>query len=212
MTCCRSTITSPAPLKLQRRYYSGLGYRPSNYKPDMRDYQAYVEIRQRFMSSPRGRAALLYGGIVGRLAKSEASMEEALRGPSDDALVEGMCLWDGRSPFAYWDDCLTQQEIDLICGVYHVATGDGHFNNEQTATLSWWPRPPAFAASGLNIGWWTPMWESWYEKRLRQLESGTAVLASHAQWKHNIKLERKAPPLTDALEKCATKILAVLRS
>ncbi|KAJ7601564.1 hypothetical protein DFH06DRAFT_1025663 [Mycena polygramma] len=124
MTCCRSTITSPAPLKLQRRSYSGLGYRPPNYKPDMRDYQAYVEIRQRFMSSPRGRAALLYGGIVGRLARSEASKEEALRGPSDDALVEGICLWDGRSPFAYWDDCLTQQEIDLICGVYHVATGE----------------------------------------------------------------------------------------
>ncbi|KAJ6471320.1 hypothetical protein C8R47DRAFT_988280 [Mycena vitilis] len=124
MTCCRSTITSPAPSKLQRRYYSGLGYRPPNYKPDMRDYQVYVAIRQRFMGSPRGRAALLYGGIVGRLARSEASMEEALRGPSDDALVEGMCLWDGRSPFAYWDDCLTQQEIDLICGVYHVATGE----------------------------------------------------------------------------------------
>ncbi|KAJ7672467.1 hypothetical protein DFH06DRAFT_979789 [Mycena polygramma] len=124
MTCCRSTITSPAPLKPQLRSYSGLGYRPPNYKPDMRDYQAYVEIRQRFMSSPRGRAALLYGGIVGRLARSEASKEEALRGPSDDALVEGICLWDGRSPFAYWDDCLTQQEIDLICGVYHVATGE----------------------------------------------------------------------------------------
>ncbi|KAJ6461918.1 hypothetical protein C8R47DRAFT_993332 [Mycena vitilis] len=123
MTCCRSTVTAPAPAKPKRRSYTGLGFRPLNYKPDMRDYRSYVAIRQRFLSSSRGRAALLYGGIVGRLARDEASKEDVFRGPSDDALVEGVCLWDGHARFAYWDDCLTEQEIDLICGVYHVATG-----------------------------------------------------------------------------------------
>ncbi|KAJ7655728.1 hypothetical protein DFH06DRAFT_992263 [Mycena polygramma] len=188
--------------------YPGSGFRPPNWKPDMSDYRSYVEIRQRFLSSPRGRAALLYGGIVGRLARSEASKEEVLRGPTANVLVEGICLWDGRSPFAYWDDRLTEQEIDLICGVYHVATG-GH--GEQTTTLSWWPRPLAFDVSGHAIGWWTPMWETWYEKRLQQLESGSGLLVSHATWRHNMKRERQVPPYTEALERCATTILAVLR-
>ncbi|KAJ7670625.1 hypothetical protein DFH06DRAFT_980815 [Mycena polygramma] len=127
MTCCRSTVTAPAPANPRHRSYSGLGFRPLNYKPDMRDYRSYVVIRQRFLSSSRGRAALLYGGIVGRLARSEASKEDVFRGPSDEALVEGVCLWDGHSRFAYWDDCLTEQEVDLICGVYHVATGGCSF-------------------------------------------------------------------------------------
>ncbi|KAJ7851571.1 hypothetical protein B0H13DRAFT_1643942, partial [Mycena leptocephala] len=191
-----------------------LGYRPLNYKPDMRDYRSYVAVRSRFLLSARGRAALLYGGIIGRLARSEVSSEEVLRGPSDDVLIDGICLWDGHSTAAYWDDRLTGEEVDLICGVYHVATGqyDGNLQNgEQTATLSWWPRPHSFAASGINFGWWTPMWETWYQKRLRQLENGPGTLATHTQWKHNLKLERRAPPYTEAIEKCAADILATLR-
>ncbi|KAJ6528121.1 hypothetical protein B0H19DRAFT_969343, partial [Mycena capillaripes] len=183
-----------------------LGYRPPEYRPDMRDYRSYVSIRRTFFRSPHGRAALLYGGIIGRLARSEVSNEEVLRGPSDDALLEVICLWDGKSPFAYWDDCLTKEEIDLICGVYHVSTGD-----EQTSTVSWWPRPPSFSASGINIGRWTPMWERWYQRCLEQVESGSAALFTHTQWKHNLKLERHAPPYNEALNKCAEKILAVLR-
>jgi hypothetical protein len=123
LTCFRSSETVPRRANTRIRGYSGLGYRPPQYQPDMRDYRSYVSIRRRFFRSPRGRAALLYGGIIGRLARSEVSNEEVLRGPSDDALLEGICLWDGKSPFAYWDDCLTEEEIDLICGVYHVSTG-----------------------------------------------------------------------------------------
>ncbi|KAJ7882171.1 hypothetical protein B0H13DRAFT_1629592 [Mycena leptocephala] len=127
LTCCRSANTSPARTGIRRRGYSGLGYRPPNYKPDMRDYRSYVAVRSRFLLSARGRAALLYGGIIGRLARSEVSSEEVLRGPSDDVLIDGICLWDGHSAAAYWDDRLTDEEIDLICGVYHVATGKYYF-------------------------------------------------------------------------------------
>ncbi|KAJ7132400.1 hypothetical protein C8R44DRAFT_537595, partial [Mycena epipterygia] len=61
--------------------YSGLGFRPANYKPDLQDYHTYVSIRRQFLRSPRGRAALLYGGIVGRLARSVVSEDEVFRGP-----------------------------------------------------------------------------------------------------------------------------------
>ncbi|KAJ6524934.1 hypothetical protein B0H19DRAFT_931432 [Mycena capillaripes] len=206
LTCIRSSETVPPRSNAWRHGYSGLGYRPPHYKPDMRDYNAYVSIRSSFFRSRRGRAALLYGGIIGRLARSEVSNEEVLRGPSDDALLEGICLWDGKSPFAYWDDYLTEEEIDLICGVYHVSTGD-----EQVSMVSWWPKPAAFSASGLNIGWWTTMWEIWYQRRLQILETNSGGLFTHTQWKHNLKLERLAPPYTTRLEQTAEHILRVLR-
>ncbi|KAJ7816387.1 hypothetical protein B0H13DRAFT_1663399, partial [Mycena leptocephala] len=196
-----------------------LGYRPPNYKPDMRDYRSYVAVRSRFLLSARGRAALLYGGIIGRLARSEVSSEEVLRGPSDDVLIDGICLWDGHSAAAYWDDRLTGEEIDLICGVYHVATGkyyfpfapiksDHTFQVNMTVTSKMankrlpCPGGPDLIhlPSGINFGWWTPMWETWYQKRLRQLENGPGTLATHTQWKHNLKLERRAPRILKPLK------------
>jgi hypothetical protein len=123
MTCFRTNHTTLPPPS-SRLAYSGLGYRPVGYKFDLMDYQSYVSRRRAFLRSPRGRAALLYGGVVGRIARSEISAEDVVSGPTDDAVLDGIRLWDGHSSFAYWDDCLTSQEIDLICGVYHVATGE----------------------------------------------------------------------------------------
>ncbi|KAJ7670201.1 hypothetical protein B0H17DRAFT_858995, partial [Mycena rosella] len=82
------------------------------------DYRLYTSIRDRFLRSRRGRAALLYGGVIGRLARSVVPAEEVFRGPSEDVTIDGCCLWDGYSVSAYWADSLTEQEIDLICGVY----------------------------------------------------------------------------------------------
>ncbi|KAJ6601703.1 hypothetical protein DFH09DRAFT_900127 [Mycena vulgaris] len=108
---------------------------------------------------------------------------------------------------AYWDDCLIEQEIDMICGVYHVATGIGN----QTTTVSWWPRPAAIAVSGINVGWWTPMWEAWYQKPLEQVKNGDATLTAHDKWKRNLRIERGATAYSEGVEKCAAQILEVLR-
>ncbi|KAJ7655792.1 hypothetical protein DFH06DRAFT_992353 [Mycena polygramma] len=124
--CFRAT-KDRTPTPPARRLYSGLGYRSPNYKADAQDYQAYVTIRDQFFLSPRGRAALLHGGLIARLARPMVSDKDVLRGPTDDATVDGIRLWDGRSPSAYWDDSLTDHEIDLICGVYHVSTGAWSF-------------------------------------------------------------------------------------
>ncbi|KAJ7079664.1 hypothetical protein C8R43DRAFT_910075 [Mycena crocata] len=123
LTCCRFTQCSMIPSSRPSHRRTGLGYRPLKYKPNLTDYAAYVSLRDNFFQSPRGRAALMYGGIIGRLARAEAYAEDVFRGPSGNVLIDGICLWDGRSRSAYWDDALTQDEIDLICGVYHVATG-----------------------------------------------------------------------------------------
>ncbi|KAJ6546580.1 hypothetical protein B0H10DRAFT_1768801, partial [Mycena sp. CBHHK59/15] len=69
----------------------------------------------------------------------------------------------------YWDDELTAQEIDLICGVYQVATG--------------WPKPVAWYASGLSTGWWSPDCERWYQKRLGLIRNDQGVLMTQTEWK-----------------------------
>ncbi|KAF8144812.1 hypothetical protein K438DRAFT_1492706, partial [Mycena galopus ATCC 62051] len=88
----------------------------------------------------------------------------------------------------YCDDYLTEEEIDLICGVYHISMGQLHHgaaSGEQTTTRSWWPRPVSMEQSGLNVGWWTPMCETWFRRRLQQLaEPQKADILTHAKWKN----------------------------
>ncbi|KAJ7454721.1 hypothetical protein FB451DRAFT_1408137 [Mycena latifolia] len=171
--------------------------------------RAYVALRRSFLRSSRGRAALLCGGIVGRLARSEVSAEEVFRGPNDDARINGICLWDGHSSSAFWDDCLTEHEINLICGVYYVGTGQFDDHGAQTAMLSWWPRPSAFQNSGLTIEW-SPMCEAWYRKRLQQVESANGILVTHQTWKDNLKLERRVPLYVEGIDKCSAHILEII--
>ncbi|KAK6981383.1 hypothetical protein R3P38DRAFT_2808145 [Favolaschia claudopus] len=214
LVCARYSKTSPGRQPI-RKMHSGLGLRPQNYVPTADDYRSYVAIRDRFLQSPRGRAAKLYGVIVGRIACSVVSNEEVQRGPTDDVTIDGLCLWDESSSSAYWDDCLTEQEIDLICGVYHISTGQ--FNpsaplGQQTTTRSWWPRPSAMANSGLSVGWCTPMCEQWYQRRLKDVEKPQpGNLVTHGAWKHNLKLERRCPPLAETAERVAAQISGIMQ-
>ncbi|KAJ6529979.1 hypothetical protein B0H10DRAFT_1862057 [Mycena sp. CBHHK59/15] len=207
--CHRSKITAIPPFveTTKHHLHSGLVFRPRNYQPDRRDYKTYVAIRNQFLSTPRGRAALLYGGIVGHLTREAISNDEVMKGPSDDAPITGICLCNSSSMAASWDDQLTEEELDLICGVYHTATGEPFFI---LMTVSWWPKPPAFTLSRLNVGWWTPACESWYQKRVWQIEGFTTKLSTHADWKHNLKLERQCLTYSKAVEKCSAQILSVL--
>jgi hypothetical protein len=69
------------------------------------------------------------------------------------------------------------------------------------------------ATSGLNVGWWTPLCEEWFQRRLRELETPKpANLLPHGKWKHYLKMERKCPPLVEATERLAAQILEALRS
>jgi hypothetical protein len=122
-TCIRGHPHMRLPPKPINRY-GGLGYRPQDYKPDRIDYAAYESLRSRFLCSSRGRAAMLAGGIVARLAREVVRYDDVCHGPSDSVFEGGLCLWDGKaSSPAYLDDQLSEDEVDLICGVYRVDTG-----------------------------------------------------------------------------------------
>ena len=96
----------------------------SDYIFKASDYDVYVRHRAMILSSPRGHAALLWGGIVGRLLREHLAIKSACLGPSSTVTVHciGFNIIDviGKK---YWDDELANDEIDVICGLHCCYTG-----------------------------------------------------------------------------------------
>ncbi|THH31723.1 hypothetical protein EUX98_g2475 [Antrodiella citrinella] len=92
------------------------------------DFCSYVNVRNRFLRETHAcRAALLHGGITWRIAMDALGYEYAsgqvLAGPGRDCVEFGAMpqfLSDGTE---LWDDVLSPQELDLICGVYKADPG-----------------------------------------------------------------------------------------
>jgi len=101
-----------------------LPMRLSYYLFGPNDYEAYVRHRAQLLTSPRGRAALLRGGIISRIAREHISIDSALFGPSSAVTVHRLGSYvtkmDGKE---FWDDDLTDNEIGIICGVHRCFTG-----------------------------------------------------------------------------------------
>jgi hypothetical protein len=101
--------------------YIGLGWRAQNYRPDAADYAAYEMARNAFLRFSHARAALLRGGILWRLAMEALEPNDAVQGPSDHIIDHGLVILSSNG-VQYWDDNLSEDECDLICGVYKVYT------------------------------------------------------------------------------------------
>ena len=118
-------VLGPAvPFKPVKFRTSALGYLPFDYQLTAGDYVAYLDRRDTFLQCRYSRAALMKGGIIGRLAR-EALGDHAdtviRHGPSDDVLRTGTAIQLGEG--YYWDDDLVEDEEQLICGVYKMSTG-----------------------------------------------------------------------------------------
>ncbi|KAJ7819310.1 hypothetical protein B0H13DRAFT_1661464, partial [Mycena leptocephala] len=181
-----------------------LGFRCTSYRPTRLDYRTYQIRRDEFLRSPRGRAARCAGGIIGRLARPIVVHDLACLGPSEESFESSVRLWDGQSQTAYWDDDLTLEEVDLICGVYEVATG-----RSENLAISWWPKPAAFSLSGMNIGWWSPDCEWWFQRRFKEIESEAKPVSlwTQIEWKHKIRFIQKSRDVAMANEKLAAEYL-----
>jgi hypothetical protein len=64
--------------------------------------------------------------------------------------------------------------------------------------VSWWPRPNAWDASGLNLGFWSARCEDWFQKCLDNIREGVSHVQHSStsdtnnpmistQWKHSLK-------------------------
>ncbi|KAJ8579438.1 hypothetical protein M405DRAFT_870272 [Rhizopogon salebrosus TDB-379] len=87
------------------------------------DYVMYEQHRHEFMNQPRARAALLHGGLIWRLALHSFGFDDlpsVLDGLSREAVPFGLMLSiNGQT---YFDDELSEEEEDFICGTYHIYT------------------------------------------------------------------------------------------
>ncbi|KAJ7798550.1 hypothetical protein B0H14DRAFT_2617811 [Mycena olivaceomarginata] len=150
---------------------------------------------------PEGALPCSTAGVVVRLARSEVSDDDFFRGFDDDIYDVSDCLWDEMSKHMYWYDRLSDHEVDLLCGIYHVGTsqkrqaaGKGKVqekadtNTDQASIVSWWPKPNAWAHGSLDGSWWTPQCENdFFAKRLGHFAKGVFVLLRQSQWRSNLK-------------------------
>ncbi|KAJ7677978.1 hypothetical protein DFH06DRAFT_976014 [Mycena polygramma] len=183
--------------------YRGLGLRAREFTASPSGYASYESIRNRIFRSERGRVALMMGGLVARLATGIVNPEAVCSGSTEKAYLDGLCVqWDGHptSP-AYWDDALTSQEVDSVCGVYEIET-DG----KQTKIVSYWPPQVVWWNSGLNVGYWTPACEEWFQSRLAEICTGDAQLHTQGGWKKILGI--RAPSLNQANGRMAAAFLA----
>ncbi|KAJ7880099.1 hypothetical protein B0H13DRAFT_2345794 [Mycena leptocephala] len=200
---------------------SGLGFCPHKYNFDEHDYNAYITHRDlKLLHTMRGRIALQYGGIIARLARSEVLDDNFFHQFDDEIYNVGDCLWDGTSQHAYWYDRLSDSEIDLLCGVYHLSTGlkqgkgkqgqakSGEMDSEQISTVSWWPKPNAWARGSLDGAWWTPQCETdFFQKRLSHFARGVYIPQRQTDWRHNLKFRKEVKKCWDGCETVAHSIV-----
>lgn len=123
---CRTDISRQSPPATYPSH--SLGWRPPDYKPSTREYCNYEDLRDNLLRRPYGRAALLQGGIVWRLALHALQFPTdaellVTQGPSEDALAMGTAELLNGDVLELFDDGLGDEEIDLICGVYKWSTG-----------------------------------------------------------------------------------------
>lgn len=95
----------------------GLGRRHNRFGFSPKDYRLYERTRDALLAGPQGRAALLAGGLTWRLAIDALGLEYALQGPSHTKMSQVVATVNG---IEYVDDVLTQEELDIIAGVYFV--------------------------------------------------------------------------------------------
>lgn len=110
------------PLAELRTYT--LGHRPSPFRAIYADYVVYEQLRHEFMNRPRARAAFLHGGLIWRLALHSLGFDHlpsVLDGISPEAVPFGLLLCSNNH--TYYDDGLSEEEIDFMCGTYYVRQG-----------------------------------------------------------------------------------------
>ncbi|KAJ3558301.1 hypothetical protein NP233_g11535 [Leucocoprinus birnbaumii] len=126
-------------------------YRMSEHEFDNQDYEFWKKQVNHIMTLRRGRAAIIRGGFARRIGLSYMSSWEGARGPSgiyDNP--EHMFIARDAAGVEYVDDCLTENELGALCGLYLTFTGSG----EQIGKQSWYPLAPVFDGSGEDMGWW----------------------------------------------------------
>ncbi|KAG7440413.1 uncharacterized protein BT62DRAFT_626628 [Guyanagaster necrorhizus] len=147
------------------------------------------------------RAALKHGGLIWRLAMEEAPEEYVISSPSPKVTKIGTCFRTTEGELL-WNEMLTEDQIDVICGVYKVVEREEDLHPKDdcrgklTERVSWAPKNTSWRGCGLDVGFWSPDAESWYQGRLVRYLSGDFKCEN---LKRSLKLRRDASKVAEGL-------------
>ncbi|KAG2087260.1 uncharacterized protein F5147DRAFT_658997 [Suillus discolor] len=156
------------------------GCKPLHFKAVFADYVVYKQCCHEFMNQPHMRATLLHGRLIWQLALHSLGIDHlpsVLDGISWEAVPFGLMLCSNDQ--SHFDNALLEEEIEFICGMYYMNKNDGSVEK-----VSWWPRPQAWAASSLNIGFWSAQCVSHFHNSAPNDANGPL---SATQWKRSLK-------------------------
>ncbi|KAK0492852.1 hypothetical protein EDD18DRAFT_1357214 [Armillaria luteobubalina] len=157
-------------------------------------------------------ATLKHGGLIWWLAHDvEGSHLEELviTGPSVRVTEIGDVHHTAEGD-KLWDEKLTDDQIDIICGIYKVEWDEdkGQIQKKShadcrvhlTEDVSWFPKLTAWEGCHLDVGFWSADTESWYQHRIAKYIGGDFNCENQTQWRKSLKLCHDAPKVTDALK------------
>lgn len=115
----REFTHKPAPPSFRQ---DNSGVRASTYKFAADDYKQYEVICKNVLRTTCGRAALLDGGMIWRLALEFVHPKRVTDGPSSIARSQGQVLAIDND-YKVFDDDLHDSALSIICGKLYVSTG-----------------------------------------------------------------------------------------
>ena len=75
------------------------------------------------------------------------------------------------------------------------------------ADVSWWPKANTWAAGCLEIGYWSPYAELWFQRRLDLIRSHEARPKTAGAWKNDLKVAPNAKRFREALDVASTCVV-----
>ncbi|KAH9479207.1 Enhancer of polycomb-like protein 1 [Psilocybe cubensis] len=168
-----------------RAAYAATLFRKAGYEFSHHDFQASMIYSKAMVNQPRGRAALLKGGIISRIAREHTSLDGALEGPSIEVTEHhsGFVFHSVSDGSAYCDDEMTEDELAVICGTYSIYT---EIKGQVTLKL-WFPPPYVWSTfNGYNWLGWTERNERFFLDHLKEIENGGQPLSANA-WKRILR-------------------------
>ena len=207
-------------------------YKPSRFRHlehmfDVGDFEEAMMQCKVLLTSSCGRAAMLKGGIVGRIAKEYLSVDSVLHGPSVEITTHCVGYFGpvASGDKRYCDDELTAHEIAVICGTYTIYTGQSFYiqvylvNIQLSSTLgtvagqttvrSWFPPPSAWIKNGAGYRWleWTERSEKFFVKLLEDIKKGQSQPLSIVDWRSRLRGLKLTRDLLDYSEKQACQFM-----
>lgn len=155
------------------------------------DYEFYKQDIAALLKQRHGRAALLGGGLLWRIAKDILSFSEALEGPVA-RYPAGQTMFSAvdSKGTEYVDDELTQDERNLLCRLYIKFTGECNSKvncstfsciptipgyGDQQTKVSWFPLAETWEEGGLHQIRWSSQNEEWFTKHIASVGKGDAT-------------------------------------